>query len=347
MTQVKTDSTALPLRPLDRRTLHAATVPAIDQLPDIPRLPSQPQEQVSVLAQDAFISRSYELKNPATMGAGFDGAMRYMSAVANDMEGLSQPNLTVGTGIALTGKLVKDATGTAVNAGRVVEGLRMAHIGLVRSTKGYQASAAAMRTPLHAASQELQPMLTKVERVGAIGSLGMATIALPALAVSAVKHNAEAVRTLSDGKSTNRQRIVAIKDAAYTNAALAYTAIAVPSAIKTLSTTGAAASFTTRAALAAKKTGAYRTADRASGFITPLADATLLIADGLHLYTTMTTPSAKGTTKARAALNVGLDALKLGLYAFPRTRSVQLAYTAAGLAQFGFAIHDVIRPPKP
>lgn len=342
MTNMATDSTARHLRPLDRRTLRPSDSPVAKRaIPDLPTI-GDGQERVSRLAQDAFISRSYELKNPAAMGVGLDGTMRSLTAVASDLEGLAQPHLTVGTGIALGGKLVRDAANSVVNGGRVIDGLRFAHDGLSRRT-GRQAAAPSV---LHSAAAELQPILSKVQRAGAIGSLGMATIALPSLAVAAVTRNGAAYRTLRDGTATANRKIDAIKDAAYTDAALVYTAVAIPSAIKTLAATGAATTLTTRAALAAKGTAAYRTAERFSGIATPVADATLLVADGLHLYTTMSATGHTGKATARAALNVGLDALKLSLYAFPQTRSIRLAYTAAGVTQLGFAVHGLIWPDK-
>jgi hypothetical protein len=348
MTQVTPDTTATPLRPLDRQAIKPAPSVNAARLQSLKSLPAaQGHEQVSRLAQDAFISRSYELNNGAVMGQGLDGALRNMSAVASDIEGLRHPDLTLGTGIALSGKLVRDLAGTAVSGGRVLEGARMAHLGIARVTGGYQSTVKVVDRTLRSASTHLRPLFGQIERIGAVGSLGMATIAMPALAVSAVKRNTAAVRTLTSDTATARQKVEAVKAAAYTNAGLAYTAMAVPTAIKTLATTGAAKSTVSRLARATQKTGAYRAADGARGVIAPIADATLLVADGLHLYTTMTSPSATGTAKARAALNVGLDALKLGLYACPQTRGVQLAYTAAGLAQFGFAVHAVIRPAKP
>jgi hypothetical protein len=334
------------LRPLVRQPVVPADGLAVAHLQPKSGSSKAPpaQEQVSKLAQDAFISRTYELNNPANMGQGLDGAIRSASAVANDLEGLAQPNLAVGTGVALAGKLIKDATGVAVHSGRVISGFQQAHIGLVRTTGGYHAAATAVTSSLHKATKNVQPLLTRVERVGAIGSLGMAAVALPALTASAVRRNTKAVMTMADGTSTSGQRIAALKDAAYTDAALIYTTAAVPAAIKTLATTGAAKSFATRMATSAQKTGAYRATGKAAKVMTPVADATLLVADGLHLYTTMTSPAARGSAKARAALNVGLDALKLGLYACPRTRAVQLAYTAAGVTQFAFAVHGLLRP---
>jgi hypothetical protein len=348
MTQVTSDPTATQLRPLDRQALKPGPSVNAARLQSLKSLPvAQDQEVVSRLAQDAFISRSYELNNGANMGQGLDGTMRYMSAVASDIEGLRHPDLTLSTGIALSGKLVRDVAGTAVSGARVIEGMRMAHLGLARVTGGYRGTIKVVDRTLRTASSSFKPVLGQIERAGAVGSLGMAAIAMPALAVSAVKRNTVAVKTLTSETATKRQKLEAVKDAAYTNAALAYTGVAVPAAIETLATTGIAKSSMTRMARNAQKTGAYRMADRATGVIAPIADATLLVADSLHLYTTMTNPAASGSAKARAALNVGLDSLKLGLYACPQTRGVQLAYTAAGLAQFGFAIHAVIRPEKP
>ncbi|MBC7544173.1 MAG: hypothetical protein H7338_15740 [Candidatus Sericytochromatia bacterium] len=344
------------LIPLDRRQLRSsvdrqrALINAVPSLPatiaiDTPPISST--ELAPKLAQDAFISRSYDLRNPANVGQGLDGALRSFAAVATDVEGLSQSNLTVGASLALTGKLVKDGTQVIVHTGRVMDGIRMAHTNLARTSAGFQSATTGIGKGIHTAKSHFKPILLQVERVGAVGSLALAALSIPSLAVSAVHKNRAAVTALRSDSATGQEKIAAVTNASYTNAALAYTAVAVPSAIKTLATTGRKTSAITKMAVKAQSSRTYAAADRASRVISPVADATLLVADGLHLYTTLTNKQATNQQRARAGLNVSLDALKVGLYTLPQTRAVRIAYTAAGISQLGFAVYGIVSPEKP
>lgn len=321
----------------------------LTQLAVRPESPPTEAQPVAKIAQDVFISRGYTLNSPAQIGQGLAGTIGAANAVAKDLEGLAQPNQPLSTKVALTGKLVRDGASVVVSGHRTVRGLQLAHESLIGISSVYAKKSQVLTEKLNGPFIQAAnpagptPVLDRLKGASAVSSLGLAVISLPSLSHAAVTSTGKAIRTLHDPSTSDKERLEAVRGAAYTDAAVVFTAAAVPSSIRTLATVGSAQGLLRRHASQMVETQAFQRAESISKKAMPVADATLLVADGITLYQTMTDPNATQSRKVRAALNVGLDITKLTMYALPQSRGVRIAYTAASVTQLGLAVHGLVR----
>lgn len=317
------------------------------QLAARPEAPPAETLAISKIAQDVFISRGYTLNSPAQIGQGLAGTIGAVNAVAKDLEGLAQPNQPLASKVALSGKLVRDGASVFVAGHRTVRGLQLAHESLTGVSsiyaKGTQAIGEKFNGRLsQVANPATTPLLDRLKGASAVSGLGLAVISLPSLTHAAAVTTTNAVQTLRDPGSSDKERLTAVRGAAYTDAALIFTAAAIPSSIRTLSEVAKAESFLRTQSTRLVETRGFQRAESVSKMAMPVADATLLVADGIHLYQTMKDPHASESKKVRAALNVGLDVTKLAMYALPQSRGVRVAYTAASVTQLGLAVHGLV-----
>lgn len=343
---------ALPAAPT--ATAHPAVAPSgatgrrLAQLAAKPEAPPAETLAVSKIAQDVFISRSYTLNSPAQIGQGLAGTIGAAAAVASDLEGLAQPNLPMASKLALAGKLVRDGAGIVTSGHRTVRGLQLAHESLIGVSSIYAKGAQTVGDKLNgrllqaANPTAATPLLDRLKGASAVSGIGLAVISLPSLTQAAAVSTTKAVRTLRDPGASDKERLTAVRGAAYTDAALIFTAAAIPSSIRTLSEVGKAQGFLRTQSTRLVETRGFQRAEAASKMAMPVADATLLVADGINLYQTLKDPHATQSSKVRATLNVGLDVTKMTMYALPQSRGVRVAYTAASVAQLGLAVHGLI-----
>jgi hypothetical protein len=273
----------------------------------------------ATLAEDNFVGRPYTVSGIPAVGRGTDGAIRNAKFLAADAKLLCKRGLRPATRLAVAGKVAAGVDNVAFFGEVAVNGVRQAN---------------------HQPKLVPTTALTQVHRVGAVGNLVLAKVALPSLAVATVVKTSEAIHLSRQAGASASDRRLAWKNALYSQAGLISVGSGVTGSLSTLATTGSLASPLTRSAQYLTTSDTFRVLSKANKVLAPIADGVLLAADSLQLHQVMTCATSTKGQKARAWFNVGLDSVKMVTYVAPKAPVAKAAYTVAGVVQLGLAGYD-------
>lgn len=272
------------------------------------------------LAEDNFVGRPYTTKGIPAVGRGTDGAIRSAKFMADDAKLMCKPGLRPSTRLAAAGKVAAGVDNVTFFGEVTVNGVRQAH---------------------HQPNLVPPAAVTQIHRIGAVGNLALAKVALPSLAAATVVKTSEAIRLSRQAGVSADERRLAWKNALYSQAGMLSIGAGITGSVSTLATTGSLASPLTRTAQYLTVTDTFQALDKVNHVLAPIADGTLLAADALQLHQVMTCNSASRGQKARAWFNVGLDSVKVVSHFAPNSPYAKTAYTVAGVVQLGLAGYDL------
>jgi hypothetical protein len=335
------------LSPIRRHQAHSAPATATTA-------PSRPigASLRASLAQDAFSAccRTYGVRNGAMVGLGVDMGIHRTFTLRDDVRNLMRSDLKPLDRVAVASKTLVDVHQLAQSAVRVRVGATM----IARTVSGKPAVPGAHHPPNcphdpnghnhHAipGAPPAGPVLTRITQAGAVGSVVLAAVAMPAVAKQAYRDTQAAVAAVRD-PATKGRRSGALMTAAYSNAALLNTAAAIPHAISTFASVGSATATVTRLSRQFVATPGFQAVHRVTNAVSTVADGVLLVGDTANLVATFRNDSATRGEKARSVFNVAIGATKMVGHFAPTSRPVQVAYTVAGVLQLGLAGYDLVK----